>query len=319
MAQHQHQFQPNQPVLSAAEREQFLSRGFVLVRDCFSRAAAQQLTDQIWSRLGYNPNDPSTWQKPRVHMPARERFEIKTFAPKAWAVMCELCSGEDRIVQPAHWSDAFIVNFNDGADRAWVPPTPQAQGWHKDGDFFMHFLDSPEQALLTIVLWSDVAPRGGGTFLACDSVPQVARHLAQHTEGVHPYQFPTQSFVDPCTDFAEATGEIGDVYIMHPYMVHASSFNHSDVVRVITNPPIALKEPMRFRRANPADYSLVERAVLRGLGVDESVGLDFAITGPRARVVPERVRIQQKMREEEDARLKAMQDAPAPASGKGPA
>jgi hypothetical protein len=167
----------------------------------------------------------------------------------------------------------------------------------------MHFLDSPEQALLTIVVWSDIEPKGGGTFLACDSVPHVARFLAEHTDGVHPYKFPTQSFVDPCVDYAEATGEVGDVYVMHPYMVHASSFNHSQRVRVITNPPIALKEPMRFKRERPEDYSLVERAVLRGLAVSEHEGFDFQPTGPREKVVPERVRIQQRMKEEEAARL----------------
>jgi hypothetical protein len=50
---------------------------------------------------------------------------------------------------------------------AAVPSSPD---WHKDGDFFRHFLDSPEQGLLTIVLWSDIEERGGGTFIAPDSV-----------------------------------------------------------------------------------------------------------------------------------------------------
>ena len=104
---------------------------------------------------------------------------------------------------------------------------------------------------------------------------------------------------------AEATGQVGNVYIMHPYMVHASSFNHSQTVRVITNPPVALKKPMQFRRSDPAEYSLVERAVLRGLGVGEHEGFDFQPTAPRERVVPERVRIQQQMLEEEKKRMKA--------------
>jgi hypothetical protein len=291
------------PVLTQTDIDQFLARGFVKLSGCFSRDAATAMTDQIYPRLGYDRADRSTWAQGRVHMPGREYIEIKTFAPKAWAAMCELCGGEERVVPTARWSDAFIVNFNDGADQPWQPPTPQARGWHKDGDFFMHFLDSPEQALLTIVLWSDVVPKGGGTFLACDSVQHVARYLADNTAGVHPYKFPTQSFVDPCVDFDEATGEIGDVYLMHPYMVHASSFNHSPYVRVITNPPIALKEPMRFKRDNPDDYSLVERAVLRGLGVSEREGFDFQPTGPRESVVPERARLHKRMKEEEEKRL----------------
>jgi hypothetical protein len=48
------------------------------------------------------------------------------------------------------------------------------------------------------------------------------------------------------------------------------------------------------------DYSLVERAVLQGLGVDR---LDFRITGERERVIPEREQRQKKMLDEQKARL----------------
>jgi hypothetical protein len=68
----------------------------------------------------------------------------------------------------------------------------------------------------------------------------------------------------------------------------------------MTNPPVALKAPMNFNRANPDEFSLVERAVLRGLGVER---LDFQPTVPRERIVPERVRRQQQMLEEQKARL----------------
>jgi hypothetical protein len=50
-----------------------------------------------------------------------------------------------------------------------------AESYFRAGhDFFRHFLDSPEQALLTLVLWTDMLPKGGGTFVAADSVPVVA-------------------------------------------------------------------------------------------------------------------------------------------------
>ncbi|HEY8482903.1 MAG TPA: hypothetical protein VIL71_24060, partial [Spirillospora sp.] len=70
--------------------------------------------------------------------------------------------------------------------------------------------------------------------------------------------------------------------------------------RVITNPPVALAGPMRFDRPDPRDFSLVERAVLRALGVDR---FTFTPTRPRERIVPERVLRQARMREEERARL----------------
>jgi hypothetical protein len=57
---------------------------------------------------------------------------------------------------------------------------------------------------------------------------------------------------------------------------------------------------MAFDRPDPAEHSPVERAVLRALGVDR---LDYAPTAPRESVVPERVRRQERMREQEQARL----------------
>ncbi len=36
----------------------------------------------------------------------------------------------------------------------------------------------------------------------------------------------------------------------------------------MTNTPVAQKEPLRFNREDPADFSLVERGVLQVLGVE---------------------------------------------------
>lgn len=235
-------------------------------------------------------------------MPRMDGWEIKEFAPKAWAAMAELMGGEEKIKQPCSWGDSFILNLRRGADRPWEPPSAQSPGWHKDGDWFVHFLDSPEQGLLTIVVWSDIAPKGGGTFLIGDSVPVVARYLLEHPEGVMPGGFRFQEMAAQCHDFIEITGEVGDVVLIHPFVLHASSQNPSGIPRFITNPAVSFLEPMCFHREKPEEYNMVERAVLRGLGVDH---LDFQITGERARVVPERERIQRQMLEEEKARLAA--------------
>jgi hypothetical protein len=287
--------------LTDEQVERFLADGFVVIKNAFSQEQAQALCRTVWTRLGYDPEDRATWAEHRIHMPSLSHVDVAEFAPTAWDAICDLCGGEDRITT-GRWGDGFIVNL--GADdhaEKWVPPSPTAGGWHKDGDFFRHFLDSPEQGLLTIVLWSDVVPTGGATFVAADSVPVVARYLAGHPEGVAPGDFGPANLIAQCSRFFEATGEAGDVYLMHPFLLHASSLNALRRPRLITNPPIHLKEPMRFSRPD-GDYSLVERAILRGLGVDS---YDFTPTGPRERIVPERVRIQEKMRAEARARLAA--------------
>ena len=50
-------------------------------------------------------------------------------------------------------------------------------------------------------------------------------------------------------------------------MLHASSNNHSRTVRFMTNPPVVLKDPLNFNRANRDEFSLIELATLHGLGV----------------------------------------------------
>lgn len=287
-------------VLSDTQVAHFLERGFVILQNCFSREFAGRWTRHAFERLGYDPDDPATWTADYIHLPAMHRVEIRSFAPKAWGAICDLVGGEDRIADPrACWSDSLIINFSRGTDKPWAPPGPESGGWHKDGDFFRHFLHSPEQGLLTIVAWSDIEPKGGGTFIACDSVKHVAQMLYEHPEGL----LPNAGFgklVHKCTDFVELTAQAGDVILHHPFMLHAASYNHSGRPRFISNPPIALKGPMHFNRENPDDFSPVELAILRALGVER---LDFVATAPFERLHPEREHIQAKMREEHRARL----------------
>jgi hypothetical protein len=286
-------------VLTDAQIEQFLTRGHIVLHDCFPRDFAEQRTALAFERLDYDPNDPTTWQKKRIHMPAVEHTPMEILAPKAWQAACELLGGEERI-HPCQLGNGFIINFGIGADQPWQPPSAESPGWHKDGGFFRHFLDSPEQGLLTLILWSDIEPQGGGTFVACDSVPPVARYLCDHPEGTVLSDYNFGSLVSECNDFIEATGKIGDIVLLHPFMLHASSQNHSGKPRFLTNPPVQLKEPMNFDRPDPRDYSLVEQAILRGLGVNR---LEHEITGVRGRVVAAYMLEHEKMLKEEQARL----------------
>ena len=287
--------------LTDEQVEQFLTQGFVVIKGAFTREQAAHWSRDVWTRLGYSPDDKSTWAQNRIHMPTLSSVSVQELAPRAFGAICELCGGEERLTS-ARWGDGFIVNLGDESHTtSWEPPSASVSGWHKDGDFFRHFLDSPEQGLLTIVLWSDVFPTGGATFVAADSVPVIAKFLATHPEGVRPDGFDFQALVAQCSQFLEATGKAGDVYLMHPYLLHASSKNALRLPRLITNPPVHLKEPMCFNRPD-GSYSLVEAAVLRGLGAES---FEFVPTAPRERIIPERERIQATMREEEKARLEA--------------
>lgn len=266
--------------LTEQQIQHFLDYGFVHLTDCFDTDFAEKSTSTAFDRLGYSEDDSETWEKEIVHLPANDTILVKDFSPKVYGAMCDLLGGEDRIKQPVEWGDGYIINFRLGADREWVAPSPDATGWHKDGDFFWHFLDSPEQGLLLIVVWRDIEPQGGGTFMACDSIKPIAEYLNNNRGGLHPFEGGFGKFIHECKDFRELTGKAGDVLIMHPYMLHASSQNHSGKARFITNPPVGLKDPMNFNRDNVEEYSPTELAVLNALGVER---LDFQIERERSR------------------------------------
>lgn len=278
--------------LTDEQVQSFLDKGYLVVKNCLDLEIAGRWIDQAYARLGYDKHDPQTWVKDIIWMDHQNQLPIRELAPKAWDAILDVVGGEDRLetqvmeIESKHfttinssiWSDAFIVNFHRGADKPWQPPSPEAGGWHKDGSYFRHFLDSREQALLTIVLWSDMLHQGGGTFVAPDSVRVVARYLAEHPEGVEPRDFDFNSLIAQCTQFEEITGEAGDFVILHPFMLHASSQNVIGKPRFMSNPPVVLKEPMQLNRADPSEFSLLERATLHYLGVER---LDFQPAAPR--------------------------------------
>lgn len=267
-------------VLSEADRAHFLEKGYLIVRDAIPAARLEEWQDLAWARLGYDREDPATWAEPRVHLPPSRVVRVDEFAPRAFAALCEAVGGRERVQEPFFWGDVFVCNFAEGADEPYREPSAAAPGWHKDGYFFEHFLDSPEQGLLVIACWTDVLSHGGGTFIANDSPAVIARFLAEHPEGVDPGVF--GSFITECHEFEELTANAGDVVILHPFMLHAVSQNPRRAARFISNPILQLKEPMCFNRADGC-YSLVEQSILNALGTES---FDFRPAGPRKSTPP---------------------------------
>lgn len=98
--------------------------------------------------------------------------------------------------------------------------------------------------------------------------------------------------------FFEANGEVGDVFLLHPLMLHSASRNLLRIPRVITNPPVSLKEPFCFDREDPKDYSLVEQKTLNDLGMPEGLR-GWKISNPRCEWIPKRVKRMEEMKRQE--------------------
>ncbi|KAH8809349.1 hypothetical protein F5884DRAFT_901449 [Xylogone sp. PMI_703] len=312
--------------LSEEQKQFWLEHGYVKVPNCFSREAADDFTSTIWTRLGASPEDKSTWPVNRLNMPGHVTISAKEFAPKAWDAVCELLGGEDKIDDwCVNWKDGFIVNLGDANnvdyESDYKVDFRALDNWHADGDWFFHFLDSPEQALLIIPLFTDIEPNGGGTVVCTDGIRLVAQRLYDHPEGLTPFLAlrDAEAARDPFKrvfwnewaqdrnltrdeSFHEITGKKGDVFLLHPFMLHSASKNLLRRPRIITNPPVMLKKPFNYSRVDPVEYSLVEQKTLRELGRPEGLP-EWKITGPRERIVPTRVQVQANIKKLEIQRL----------------
>ncbi|KAF2869172.1 hypothetical protein BDV95DRAFT_499042 [Massariosphaeria phaeospora] len=309
--------------LSQEQIDSFVEHGWLKLSGCFSRETAADFQATLWTRLGMDPNDMSTWHTERTNMPQFTTHQVADIAPKAWGGICSLLGGSARVDPAAsNWSDGFIVNLGTPAGHHKVVKPQALDGWHVDGDFFVHYLDSPEQGLLIIPLWTDIAAGGGGTMICPPAIDVVAKHLQAHPEGVSPRMtarrenplftqeqglkwFNALAASMPDEAFVEATGVVGDVYLLHPLMLHSASNNQLRQVRVITNPPVSIKEPFCFDRPD-GDYSAVEKKTLRALGKERLAG--WKIQAERQRIVPERMRVQMEMKRKEEERLQRLKE-----------
>jgi hypothetical protein len=67
---------------------------------------------------------------------------------------------------------------------------------------------------------------------------------------------------------AYATGRPGDVYLCHPFLVHAAQPNHGTTPRFMAQPPLIPAAPCELDRPD-GDYSPVEIAIRRGLSLKD--------------------------------------------------
>ena len=261
-------------------RREFLENYMVHLKGVLPKDLCDEWVGDYFDRTGIDESDPSTFPEDANRFAERTRsIPITEAAPEFWDAICELLGGEERVdTRTQEFHNNFNLNINRGADEPWRGPSAESPGWHKDGWFFRHFLDSPEQALLCLVIWRDIQPKSGGTFYAPDSVPLICKELLDHPEGL-PHTHKWAKWITECEDFREVVAGTGDVIILHPYMLHAPSQNPSGRIRFMNNKVVSLIEPMQFNRPD-GDYNALEESILQGLGVDS---LDFEIARERVR------------------------------------
>ncbi|MFI0445159.1 phytanoyl-CoA dioxygenase family protein [Actinomadura sp. 6N118] len=259
-------------MLDDAQVEGFIRDGFVRLDEAFPRDLAAECREILWRDTGADPNDRSTWTAPVVRLGdyAQEPFRRAANTPRLHAAFDTLV-GEGRW-QPRGSLGSFPVRFPSDDD-------PGDGGWHVEaslpGDDMANFMTwrtnlfSKGRALLMLFLFSDVGEDDAPTRIRVGSHLDVPPILEPAGDKGLPFM-ELAGKAAPASEHrpvAYATGQAGDVFLCHPFVVHAAQPHHGTEPRFMAQPPLfpAAGQQLDLDRADGA-HTPVEVAIRRGLG-----------------------------------------------------
>ena len=257
-------------MLTAEEISAFLADGFVAARAAVPAAVVAECRDVIWSELesgGVLRDDPATWTAPIVRIPCPEGgpFVAAGTAPRLWEAYDQLI-GAGRWWQRQGVGGTIPVRFPSQAD-------PGDAGWHiegsyaVDGEWWVN-VGSRDRGLLALFLLTDVDPDSAPTRVRPGSHRDVPRVLAPAgAEGLHGHEAAVRAAAASAhRPTVLATGRAGDVFLCHPFLVHAASWPHRGrFPRMIAQPGVALLGEYSLAPPPGEPPPPVQQAILEGL------------------------------------------------------
>lgn len=230
--------------LSQDQIDDFIERGWTLLRHAFAPAVARAVRNDLGRRIGIDLEHPEEWTRPRVWL-----REVLKESPYTDALTKRFHAAVDQLVGAGRWTMT--------REMGWWPITfpgfsdpPYGEDWHIEGGWFHHHPWSPEQALLNLFCFSTVDPGGGGTLLVEGSHHLAARILWEaEPRGLESDEFdaPLHAALDQNdrSGVVEVVAEEGDVVLAHPLILHSSNPNHGLRPRVMAQPAFCMTEPKR--------------------------------------------------------------------------
>jgi hypothetical protein len=251
--------------LDPEQVRRFIDDGFLRLEQAFSHELADECRNILWRDTGCDPHDPATWTKPVVRLGdyAQEPFRLAANTPRLHAAFDQIVGAGRWIPRPS--LGTFPIRFPSADD-------PGDAGWHVDGSYYGDDgslrlnVTSRGRALLMLFLFSDVGIDDAPTRIRVGSHLDVPRLLEPAGDaGLSFLELAEKLDLGTRRPLAFAVGEPGDVYLCHPFLVHAAQTHRGSAPRFMAQPPLYPAQPMELERAD-GSYSPVERAIRIGLG-----------------------------------------------------
>ncbi|MFA5707401.1 mitomycin antibiotics/polyketide fumonisin biosynthesis protein [Mycolicibacterium sp.] len=224
-----------------ADVEEFIRAGFVKVEQAAPREVADEARDLLWQQIGLSPDEPDRWAQPVVwtaDLTGAGPFGQLSASDRLGGALDEICG-------PGGWEPRGSL----GNIPVRFPGRSAAddRGWHVD-------LNTPlpdgswavsgrPQTVLLLTLLSNVGPDDAPTRIRVGSHRDVAKVLGDDLMG----PVAAGGLVDRAStgrSVAHATGQAGDMYLVHPFTVHAADEHRGRTPRFMSQAPVALTAPL---------------------------------------------------------------------------
>jgi hypothetical protein len=270
--------------LTEADIESFKENGFIRIKGAFSPHIASECSSILWQTLmqeGISPYDPMTWVRRKsighIYNETCGYPWSEVVSSRLTGAINSIC-GENQWEKPlglGWWTITFPGYF---CDSPW-----DIDGqWHVDGQH-VHYPFSKDIGLTAIMLFSDVYQHlHGATTVLKGSHKYISNIIAESGfRGLSGYQI--KKILNECEEdwvAEELAGGAGDVYLIHPHLVHARSRNvgqYGDIsgVRIVCHPSIPLHKEMNFCRK---DLSPLESSIFNSVSVTDDYNPLYFVT-----------------------------------------
>lgn len=225
----------------------FATDGFVKLAQPELRTAADVARVRLWRQLGLSPEAPEQW--PEAVMWTADLTGDGPFGEIIGSRA--LAQALDDICGAGGW----VPRGSLGNIPVRFPVTPAAddRGWHIDfntpRDDGSWCVSGRPRTMLLLTLLSEVGPDDAPTRIRVGSHLDVAQAL-----GDGEYDFMAAGpLVDQASagrPLAHATGSPGDMYLVHPFTVHAADEHRGTTPRFMAQCPVMLTAPLTHQPAN---------------------------------------------------------------------
>ncbi|RZT18448.1 phytanoyl-CoA dioxygenase PhyH [Mycobacterium sp. BK558] len=218
----------------------FDTHGYLTLEQAAPLAVADEARELLWRQLGVS-RDPATWTRPvmwTADLTGEGPFGELARSPVLADALDAICGEGGWLPRGALGN--IPVRFP-------VQPPADDRGWHIDlntpGEDGAWFVTNRPQTLLVLTLLSEVTVDDAPTRIRAGSHRDTARVLGD--EPLDAVQ--AGALVDAASasrPVHHATGAPGDMYVLHPFTVHAADEHRGSTPRFMSQAPVLLTRPL---------------------------------------------------------------------------